>query len=258
MSKPKNPANNYWSEEVIAKYIVEYQRLMSQDCVGEANDVYLTYIHTPLLKLVENCAHLKSFTYALQQYGDEDLQKLLLSHASELLPKVDLSKGKAFSFISLCLKRYAIHLNMNGYNEILKNDSIQKLGESSGGDKSEINEDKLDFLQTTDSIHNFNYKEFMIEFANHIDKNRKLVVSKQRVSAKRDNDVIEVLIEILRNPQEYEMGKKTTNVKKPTGYGKNSFTSLVTNKTGHRPEVTRNVIKRIKKEYEQFKKLYFE
>ena len=241
----------------------------------QRNYIYETHIHEPLTKLCECCVNYKKYEYALNNHGEiEGLMDWLLSMMVQALLKFDVTKGyKSFSYFSVSAKHALSNENKRLYKSQLSTDSIQALSDitdhqtgaaGSNNNKQSSKEDTLDFLKIEPAIHKHNVKDFMLDFADYLDKNRILCLSRQKVSKARDHEIIDLVVGVLRNPDEMNIDINNivrrhsfNDTSRTRGAGCNSFVSILTERTGYGNSITRHCMNRIRKLYKEFKLQYF-
>lgn len=110
-SNESSNSKNYFTTET-EKAIVEFN-----NCTDDflRNKIYREHIHYPLNKLAENIIH----TYKAYYYEDkyEHFKHEIVAYLLEKLPKVDVSKGKAYSYLTRTAINYCIINNSSGYSE---------------------------------------------------------------------------------------------------------------------------------------------
>ena len=109
----------YWTNtEELA--VAEYNAATSSIL---ANEIYEKKLHAPLSKLVECVAN--TFKWDYIKFESMDLQRDVLGFlVSYVLPKIDTTKGKAFSFLSVSAKNYLIVANDRQHKHDKKHNAI--------------------------------------------------------------------------------------------------------------------------------------
>jgi len=206
---------HYFTKET-EQYISEY---LNTEDEYLRNSIYIEHLHVPFTTLVECVYRRFKFNYVDIAYGDRDAIHMGLSFISTLLPKIDLNKGKAYSYLSLCIKNYYIQLNKRLYNESIDFDSIEQITEESSDTNHSFNIPKelieLDYRD-------FDIKDYtkcLTEYLEaHIDK--LISYNYKRICPKiqdRNRKVLLKFIEIFKNSQILQFD---TQVRKNASYGK--------------------------------------
>ncbi len=242
MARPKstNKASYYWDDTVLNPHILDYQC-----CVDDRRRdfIFETYLYEPLKKLCENVSHIKKFSYVLETHTDEDIQLMLLTQASQLLLKVDTTKGKTFAFFTVCLKRYLIQMNVSAHKQSKRASSIQGMSET-----NDIGEDELLCLVSKEP--GPNYQEFIKEFIEYLQTKKNTICYK-----KRDEIVLCAVIDVLKDFDIMdELGVRTIN-NSVTFKGRNSIVNELRIRTNVKPQHTRHLLNRIRDQYFKFKKI---
>lgn len=145
----KTSNKNYWGpeqDELLLKYIK-----------SRSDDDY-ALIRPAILKIVENVLN----TFRLNSYNTEsyeDIQSMAEAFICKTLDKLDVNKGKPFSFISLIVKRWLIQQNIKAYNNKNRFSSLN-VSINDGGSESAI-----DNVESPDKDDIFDdYKDELINF----------------------------------------------------------------------------------------------
>lgn len=89
------------------------------------NKIYKEKIQYPFEKLAENLYH--TFDYAYVEGDPDDVQNTLVSLFIEKMHKIDDSKGKAFSYLTVTGRNYLMMDSMKNYKKLKKLKGIEDM-----------------------------------------------------------------------------------------------------------------------------------
>ena len=120
MARPKNPNNQYFSndvEEAIRNYNIS-------DNERERNRLF-SIIYPALAKVAEVWRNKIKPTYV--ELPADELEMDCVTFMLEKLPMITPGKGKAFSYLTVTARNYYIQHNMKAYKKVLKGYSLDSL-----------------------------------------------------------------------------------------------------------------------------------
>lgn len=111
--------NHYWTEET-DRMLFEYRDNPTDDNYAK--------IRPAIDKIIENIINsFKVSDYIRESY--QNIKNMCEAFIFELLPKMDPKRGKPFSYITFCTRRFLVQLNKKGYNNNCIHISLDALQE---------------------------------------------------------------------------------------------------------------------------------
>jgi hypothetical protein len=142
----KKSKNMYWGEEQ-DNAIVEFLAIENLD---ERSIFFYQHLYCPVKTMVESIVH----RFKNQDYSDlsiDDIIKDTISYAVGVLPKINMEKGKAFSYLSVSIKNYLIQMNMKGYNRYKRYISMDENEDSPTSHSKFSMDDDYDTISSRES-----------------------------------------------------------------------------------------------------------
>jgi len=182
----KSNSKNYFTTETELA-IVEY--LNTEDDFLR-NKIYREKIDYPLNKLAENIIH----TYKMYYYDDryEHFKHEIVAYLLEKLPKIDLEKGKAFSYLTRTAINYCIINNSEGYSDKINKSDLDTV------DK-EIDVASIDRLETVKS----ELYVFFDKYIEYWEKNMTVHFTK-----KQDLQIIDSILQLFKSRENMDIFNK--------------------------------------------------
>lgn len=187
VNNPTESKNNYFTEET-EKAIMLYNSVHTQE---EKNAIYEKYLNYPLKKLIENVIH----TYKLYNTGTEynSFFDQTLEYIIEKLYKIDLEKGKAYSYLTVTAKNYGFMLTKNNYNKNIREFELD--------DCYELDSMSYDRYNNTEQQESLS--EFFNIYAKYMRKNIKAIFTN-----KEEIQIADILIEFFEERHNIDIFNK--------------------------------------------------
>lgn len=179
-------SKNYFTTETEAA-IIEY---LNTDDLILRNKIYREKIDYPLNKLAENVIHTYKFYYYDDRY--EHFKHDIIAYLLEKLPKIDLTKGKAFSYLTRTAINYCIINNSEGYSDKINKSDLDSV------DK-EIDVATMDRLDAVKS----DLYVFFDKYIEYWEKNMT-----QYFTKKQDLQIIDSILQLFKNRENMEIFNK--------------------------------------------------
>lgn len=192
--KTKN--NMYWNA-TIDNHIIDYKMATSKE---ERSKIYDEYIHAPLSTLVQCMLSKKYAQTYINVTGFESVQMETLSFAVDLMDKVDLTKGKGYSFITFCVDRWLKQKNMVECNSQSKHISIDDSVKNDDGDDDAGMVNILKELHYEDAYHLDNYRKFCDYLIQFLESKTDTIANDFSLGSSRQNcgAVLSAIISVLK------------------------------------------------------------
>lgn len=120
MSKPKNPENQYWTEEV-DDAIIKFRDAKTQE---ERDKIFNESLRYPFYKMAECVFNRNSFKYIPEQH-ETTMHDCVVHLMDAAMHHYDKSKGKSFSYFTYCARNFYIQLNDKSYEAAKKTLGLQ-------------------------------------------------------------------------------------------------------------------------------------
>ena len=169
MSKPTNPDNVYFGPEVDG-YIVDFNDSKTD---AERNRIWDDHLQAPIAKLVENVFNVNSVANSklYTEYNFRDWHAIGMSKCFELLSNIDKNKGKAFSYLTLCLRRYYTQFNISTTKKIKRQESVDQVDSyDEANDVKHVTPPELRVLPPDD----ISPSDYIIQFTAYLVKHKRV------------------------------------------------------------------------------------
>lgn len=217
IEKVRKVKNKQYFTKETEEAILLYNQLEDE---FERNKLYAEKIKYPFDKLVENIIH--TFKFYQFDIPYEDVKHEVVAFLNEKIHKyTDPSKGKAFSYFSICAKNYLIVNNNSNYKKFKETDQPEAIDEHRNVINEVIRENDIE-----------ERNEFMDLFVKFMDENLNSFFKKQA-----DLDVADSVIELFRNRENIE------------NFNKKALYILIRDRTGVKTQYITRVVNIIKNIY---------
>jgi len=228
----KKASKTYWSAE-IDQHILSYN---TETCPTTREDIYRTYLHSPLVKLVECIVH----KYLRTDDYSTTMQTEVLHYLILQLHKYHIGCGKSFSYFSVIARNYMWQHNQKKQQEVITHVSIKGIEYVTARQAKERDEytddeevayvvkypEQLKVYPTEDSVNIIQPLLHYIKTTDNCGGNKR-----------RDKKIVESIRYVLNNLDTYDT------------LHKKSIYMVIRDLSGYKTEHIRRVINRIQRNY---------
>jgi hypothetical protein len=185
--KKKTPINYYFTDET-EKAIEKYNNAKTQN---EKNIIYKKYLDYPFKKLIENVIH----SYKLYNTGItyNNLFDHILEYLIEKLYKIDLSQGKAYSYLTVTARNYGFMLTNNNHNKAINQFDTDDCYEL----------DDVSYIKHERQLQQDSLSEFFDIFSKYMRKNLNVIFND-----KEEIQIADVLLEFFEKRHDIDIFNK--------------------------------------------------